>query len=362
MIIKIEKPNVDDRSEQELAQSILSAILDKCTEVTEFGPTSVTAQLTGAMAFFVGILQFLANRSVQELKTTFMSFLGLERQEASKATCELTFTLQQALDHDFTIRKGQKVQTNTDPAIFYETTEDLTIEEGNLIGSVYAQSVYAGLTQRVQAGALTVLSSPLAYVDTVTNTSSVGGLDSETVDEATTRLQGVLQTHYRAITPLGFEDLAEQVPGVYRAKCWALTDYYAPEFQSPSKCTVVVYPEIGNGDQQLLNAVEAYIDTRRTLGWPVRYILPHWVGIDVSVDVRTDETSLQQVTNNIRSLLNSAFKDWEWRRPITMGEVKSIVLGADGVVSCKMNKPATDFVMGKFNMPKLGELEVTRWQ
>lgn len=362
MSIKIEKPNVDDRSEQELAQSILSAILDKCTEITEFGPTSVTAQLTGAMAFFVGILQFLANRSVQELKTTFMSFLGLERREASKASCTLTFTLQQILDHDFTITKGQRVQTNTEPAIVYETTEDLTIEEGVLTGSVSAQSIYTGSMQRVQAAALTVLSSPLAYVDTVTNTVSSGGLDSESVEEATTRLQGVLQTHYRAITPLGFEDLAEQVPGVYRAKCWALTDYYAPEFKSPSKSTVVVYPVVGYGDQALLDAVEAYIDTKRTLGWPVRYILPHWVDVDVSLEVRTDETSIQQVTNNIASELTSAFKDWEWRKPVTMGEVKSIVLGAKGVVSCKMNQPTTDFVIGKFNMPRLGALEVTRWQ
>lgn len=359
-MLNLNKPNVDKRTETQISQLLTSKFLEYLG-LSEFSPTSVLHQMAVAFAYFIRLIQFKANQSVQSLKQTFMSFLGLTKQEATKATCTLTITLFDPTDIEYTIPAGALVKAATDPIIIYETTQDLTFAVGEQTKTVAAQALLSGSSSRVQAGQLTLQQTPLSYVDSITNTTSSGGLDDETDEQATTRLQGVLGSYYVANTPDSFESLVEQVQGVYRSKCYPNTHPTNSKINDPGFTTVVIYPTAGDGDQALIDAVNTYLNDKHILGWPIYTILPLWQTIDIDIKVRKSNISDNTLTSNITTKLNELFKDWTWETALTLSALRSALLEVEGVVSVAFNTPADDIELGQFGMPKLGTLTVESW-
>lgn len=357
-MLKLTPPTVDDRSVDDFGEEILTNLLTSCPQITEFGPTSVTKQLTGAHAYFVQLLQYLANKAVQKLKHAYMEKQGLEKREASYATCDLTFTLHEALNHDYVITSGSRVQTNTTPPVIYATDETLTIPTGETTGTVSATAIEIGSLSRVTANQLTVLRTPLAYVSGVTNTASSGGEDEETDEEATLRLQGVLETDYKACTPSSFESLAEQVTGVYRAKCLPTTDYYAPTHTSPSKTVLLIQPATGYNEATVLSSVENYLEDLRVVGWDLDIRICDWVEVNPTLQIRTSLSNQAAVTA-LTTSFEEAFYDWEWGKELSLIDIRSIALSTENIVHCAVASPDNDVQIGKFALPVLGTVTVT---
>ncbi|HOO97887.1 MAG TPA: baseplate J/gp47 family protein [Caldisericia bacterium] len=364
MSIDITAPTIDPRTIDEIAQDTLTTILDNDDlEITEYGSASPIAQLVGMIALLTKAEAEVAQKAVVALKQGFYYLLGLDMQTETYATCEATFTLEEALGYDLDIPSGTRLATTTSPQIIYETTEEETISAGETEKTVTMQATRAGSAYRVGVDDLTVYLGSTPFIDyQVSNTASTGGTDSETAEEAILRMQAAVGTRGIACTTEQFEGQAEQVSGVYRAKCYYTTEYSSPSTTSPGMTTVIVQPDDQAGTSTLLTEVESHFEDIRIAGFPVQFKLPSWFDIDVTTEVRLGSSSLATVTTNIEEALEEAFKDWEWQEPVTMESVKSVIRGAVGVVNCKLTLPSSDTEIGKFGLPRLGTLTVTEWQ
>lgn len=360
---RVNFPNLDNRTEADLVQAMVAAVVAREPRFTDIGPNSVLYNFIESFVAFSSYYSYIANEAVRTLKQAFMEFMGLEMREASYATCDVTFTLIEALPTEYIIPEGTQLVTRDDPSIYYATAEDAVFEPGETSVTVAAIADEPGTASMIAENDLANPTRPLAYIDTVTNTESVGGEDAETVEDAIVRLQGVISTQYRAVTPDGFEALAEQVPGVYKAKCWKTTDYYSGNMNSPSHTTVIVYPSTGDGTEGLRQAVEDYLDERRNAGWPlhVKLALPITINISVQVVVRTGYT-LQQVEDSIRDNLEESMLDHDSREEFTIQKIKNVINSAPGVVKSLLILPEDDTAIGPFQKPKLGTLTVAAWQ
>lgn len=355
----IPAPVVSAETLEELGQRLVENIMDNCPSLTEFGPTSVIKQLAGALALGLDLHKYFSNVTVQKQQQNFYSKLGLEMIDSTKATCDVTFTLQKTLDYDTVFNIGTMVQSNTVPPIIYETTEILTIPAGETTGTTTAQAKEYGSNYRVKADVLTKMRSPIGNVSSISNTASSGGQDQETIDESIQRMRGILQTNFVAVTPSGYETIAEQVSGVYRAKCYPTSSYYFRSIGHPSQAVLLIEPEDGQNPETLIETVDNYMRNYRIAGVPIDVRIPDSAVINVEVQIKLAGITLAQAQTAIHDSLVNAFKDWDWSLPVTVYHIRSIILNTEGVVSCAVISPVDETTLGKYTLPVLGTLSVT---
>lgn len=158
-------------------------------------------------------------------QTTFGQYLdlraaehGLTRKPAVKANGQVVFTGTPGT----IIPSGTQVSTvgsETAPAVFFVTTEDVTIgPDGTATTNI--EAVEAGASGNVAAGAITLLAQSLQGVSSVNNSMpTLGGLDEESDESLLERL--LLQVQYPPGTgnKNDYERWAKEVPGVGEAKC-----------------------------------------------------------------------------------------------------------------------------------------------
>jgi predicted phage baseplate assembly protein len=135
-----------------------------------------------------------------------------------------------------------------------------------------------GVHGNVRAGTVTELRTAPAYVDHVSNrVGAQGGLDQETLENATFRARNMLRTRYRAVTPGDYEFLTlSAFPGeVGRVRCLQAQETGAP---GPGHIYVIVVPALPEEEAQhyiplsrlalgepLRQRITAFLDERRLL-------------------------------------------------------------------------------------------------
>lgn len=207
---------------------------------------------------------------------------------------------------------------------------------------------YGGGT-RGNVGARTVkwLKSSLPFIGQVENLDAAsGGVDAETVANAKLRGPQSLRTGGRAVTATDFERLATEAhPGVARARCLAPARAGGP-------VRVLIVPRVHQppeqlrfGDlalsQELLAQARAYLDERRTLTTAVELRAPDYLGVAVHA-VLIAEPGGEPHTIRSRALAalygyinpivgGQQGTGWPFGRPLTIGEVHSLLAGLDGV-------------------------------
>lgn len=108
--------------------------------------------------------------------------LGVERLEAGSAITTLEFTLSEALDFAVTIPEGTRV--SPDGELYFSTDETLVIDAGETTGAVGATCMESGEAGNgYTAGQITEIVDPVAYVESVTNTTETSGGSDEESDE-----------------------------------------------------------------------------------------------------------------------------------------------------------------------------------
>lgn len=114
--------------------------------------------------------------------------IGITRHPAAKATGEVEFTG----DEGVNIPEGYILETDSDPAIQFETTEEVTIDStGTAIAEIVA--VEAGSSGNVSANTITEIVNPISGLDSVKNPNpSQGGRNRETDSELRLRYEDSL--------------------------------------------------------------------------------------------------------------------------------------------------------------------------
>jgi hypothetical protein len=118
-----------------------------------------------------------------------------------------------------------------------------------------------------------------------------GGRDAEPLDQAKSRAMQWLNSPQRAVSLADFETLAKETPGVPVLRAHALADHdpalpYAPALGS---VTVLILPQCANplpeAGPDMLRAVDAYLQPRRTLTTELHVTSPGFVTIAVSAQL-----------------------------------------------------------------------------
>jgi len=150
-----------------------------------------------------------------------------------------------------------------------------------------------GSAGNVGPGTLTVLRSTVPFVARVENLHpATGGVDAETVEEATVRGPLTLRTGERAVTAGDFERIVRQTSvEVARARCLPAPD------RGPGGVRVLVVPQVRTPpDRQriddfalsrpLFTAVSKALDLRRPVGVGVEVGTPYYQGVSVAALLR----------------------------------------------------------------------------
>jgi predicted phage baseplate assembly protein len=214
-----------------------------------------------------------------------------------------------------------------------------------------------GVSGNVPKVMLSVLKSSIPYVARVTNrAAAVGGRDAQSLEDAKLRAPQKLRTRTRAVTADDFETLAQQVPGVERARC--LVPGAQPGGSGtprPGEIVVALLPQVDDPSgyvtpervalsAELKQAVEAYLNERRLLGTRLDVQTPHFSWVSINARIRMPERLDSGATAAIRRRVETELyrylspyvggpsrTGWPFGRDLHVSELYALLQGIPGV-------------------------------
>jgi predicted phage baseplate assembly protein len=203
-----------------------------------------------------------------------------------------------------------------------------------------------GQRGNVARGMLAVQRDPLPFISSVTNRRpATGGVDGESVREASIRGPLVLRTRDRAVTAEDYEQLArEAAPDAARVRC-------VPAGPGSPAVRLLVVPavvttsdlEFGHlrPDPDLLGRIGAFLDERRCVGSRIAVEPPFYQGVTVVARIRararTDVDLLRtRATEALYRYLHPTVggpdgTGWPFGRPVQVGEFFAVLQQLQGV-------------------------------
>ncbi|HLP90630.1 MAG TPA: putative baseplate assembly protein [Nostocaceae cyanobacterium] len=129
---KLDKPNLDDRTFQDLVEECILRIPRYCPEWTNYNPSDPGITMIELFAWLTD--QMLARFNQVPLRNyiTFLEMLGIRLQAPAPAVADITFYLSAALPNSYTINAGVEVatlRTETEEAISFTTDRPLIIDK-----------------------------------------------------------------------------------------------------------------------------------------------------------------------------------------------------------------------------------------
>ena len=205
-------PDLDSRDEDEVVADVIA---DLPAEISDRNRSNPEIKLIEACGAIYGALLVQMNKWTTKLSTYVLNVLGIEQEQATKATVSLEFTADAG---GATVPAGTVVKTGLDAdAVKFETDAELVLGV-SATDSVAATALTAGSTGNVKAATLTKLDKPVSGVVSVTNPAAAsGGQDAETIAAMEARAPLAIRALERAITDEDFAYHAARVDGVERA-------------------------------------------------------------------------------------------------------------------------------------------------
>lgn len=143
---------------------------------------------------------------------------GLFRKPAAAASGALTFGRSTALWFNVTIPEGTVCASSGTGAARYVTTQDATLPQGSLTVSVPAAAEEAGAAGNANSATVTVMVTPPASIETVTNTAAfTGGEDAESDDSLRARLLSSYAAPANGTNAAWYRQAATACDGIHSA-------------------------------------------------------------------------------------------------------------------------------------------------
>jgi uncharacterized phage protein gp47/JayE len=204
---------VIDDYEQLIIDSLVHTNVVSNGEFTDLDPSGFMRPFVGTMAYAGSELLYKANQaSIAAAKSFFRNVLGVPEDTGSKATLTLQFGLSASLSTDFIIPINFQVSDLSGTLRFY-TTGNLVIPAGATFGTITAIAEDIGEKYNVSTGFIDQYSTPLTYLEYVTNiTPATNGRSGETVSNLIERCAQIIRIR-NPISALDFEQFAQLVMG-----------------------------------------------------------------------------------------------------------------------------------------------------
>ena len=143
---------------------------------------------------------------------------GLPRKPAAAASGTLTFGRGTALWFGVSIPKGTVCASSGVGAVRYVTTQDAVLPQGSLSADVPAMAEEAGTAGNTNSATVTVLVTPPASIETVTNpTAFTGGENAESDDSLRARLLAAYAAPANGTNAAWYRQAAMACDGIHSA-------------------------------------------------------------------------------------------------------------------------------------------------
>ena len=248
----------------------------------------------------------------------YLDHLGVlvdtDRLAASKAQTTIEFTLSAALQIAVTIPAGTRI-TDMSQTVIFATSETLTIEAGQLTGTVTAYCTEAGSAGNGYiVGQLQTLIDPVPYVESAFNkTVSVGGADIEDDDDYRERIHLAPESFSVAGPKGAYEFWAKSASSLVEDVA-----VFGPEDGLEPGC-VEVYPLLEGGQiptQEILDAVLEVLndDKIRPLTDKVSVLPPSTVSYRIELTYYIDRSNAETATAVKEAVDNAITKYKLWQK------------------------------------------------
>src|SRR5881275_3339465 len=125
----LQTPRLDDRSFQQIVDTVKSEIGKKCPEWTDHNVSDPGVTLIELFAWMTDMLLYRVNQVPDKNYIKFLELIGVQLEEPRAAIAPITFYLSAAQPVDVMIPANTEVatvRTETNPAIIFTTEADLT--------------------------------------------------------------------------------------------------------------------------------------------------------------------------------------------------------------------------------------------
>lgn len=243
---------------------------------------------------------FLETATGQSLNQV-VSILGISRHQPQQATGVVTFARSDPATTDYPIPIGTTVQTNGPEPVVFETITQATIPQDGQLATATVQAVNGGAHGNVAAGSITVMPSPIAGVESVTNPQPTGdsdltdtrdqplvtGVGRETDDQLRERARNTVSDGAVATRDAIYSALVNEIPDVQSVSLFVNNTYTdnRPDGLPPVSYEAVVY----GGDENEI--AQTIFDETALTAQPVG----GYHGTQTTIPVRADNGQVYQM-------------------------------------------------------------------
>jgi uncharacterized phage protein gp47/JayE len=335
----------------QLVSNIATAVQGAASALVDFTVGSVLRAIAEAVSgvclwLQAIILQLLtvtrASTSVGTDLDSWMADYNFTRLAAVASTGQVTFsrftaTQQAVVPVGATVQSSDGTQNFT---VLLDTTNSaynaslggyvLPANTGSV--TVTVQDQVAGSAGNVQAGAITVITTPIPGVDTVTNASAfTNGIDAET--DAAFRAR--FQLYLASLSEATLAAVENAIAGVQQGLTYTVTENYDYNgTYDPGFFYIVINDGSGSPPSSLLNAVSSAINAIRALAIRFAVFAPVVVTANVSMTVTSAAGLVHStIVGAVGTALQSFINSLPLGTSLPYTQLAAIAYGVPGVVN-----------------------------
>ena len=292
---------------------ILKRMFDKYEERTGTLPDrasdiGVRMEVLAGEIFSAGVkLEFLKNQmfpssAVGEYLDIHANQRGISRKQGIKAEGTVTFYTETVFAHDIVIPQGTAVSVRGDDPWRYVTTEENIIQAGRVGLVCNVEAVQPGEGGNAAIGEVTVLVTPIAGIERVTNEEEMhGGCDEETDEQLRKRIIDSFVNISNGTNKAYYIKSAMDIDGVSAAGV-------IPRNRGVGTVDVFIMSPDGEPSQTLIDTVQERLSELREINVDIHVesLTKHNVNISVNVQPKKGY-SFNNIYNAVLQSINNYF-------------------------------------------------------
>jgi uncharacterized phage protein gp47/JayE len=271
---------------------------------------------------------------------------GITRKPAASAVGTLTFSRKTSLWYDVPIPAGTVCATSGVDAVRYVTTQDAELSLGKLSVDVPAKAETPGTVGNADAGTITVMVTPPASIEAVTNREAfTGGQDAEDDESLRARLMDCWAEPANGANAAWYRQLAESFDGVNSAQV-------VPRENGAGTVTVYLAGKGEPAADEVVQQVQEAFDEQRELCTEVTVKPAVAVPVDVTCKIKTKAgQNAIAVKIYTSAVLGLYFKNLRVGEPVVNSAMTAAVFETGLVDDCTFTTPGKTVAAGELATP-----------
>lgn len=283
---------------------------------------------------------------------------GLARKAAQKAEGLLLFSTEKEAETDLYIPQGCVCSTQGKDPVRFVTTQGGIIKKGNKTLYLYAQAVQAGGVANVLKDTVTVIVTPPAGINKVTNPSAMeGGMDAEGDDTLRRRILAHIREVPNGTNRAYYQNAAESFEGVYSANV-------VPKGRGAGTVDIYLAGRAAPAESGLVARVQEYMNKVREVNVDVKVQAAQTASASIYVQVAVrDGYDFGEVSGQCKEAVQSFFNTLSVGQDVRLSDVGEALFHVPGVSCYRFDDYYTsDSTALPYQLYVLKDIVITQWE